>query len=997
MEQQKANMQAANQEQATTMAWQNCNTMEPEEKSTLDCRTEAVQIQPMPMAAGNSENLSDRLSVCETDNVRKGHDFHYGYNTEKTCFEHRKTEIAEGAGHCQDWTPNSGVAVKMEKGPLSPEKADLEHKSKTGKEEACGKKHMARQSTYITTTQSSSAISTALKATDRDHKEPGETQQFPTPRSLQSAQGSLLLKSDVQQIVRQPLTATIITANAEILNESSKASNSMDEVTKEGLAAHEEGSVGSSSVASEKQWHYSDAGGFSAKQGESVSRLLVPAGNGNSTPNNTDEDNECLSKSLQQSSVAVSTPNAAFPQKTPNPSNHPQNTHLTQANQLSPDCMDCSGSPKSVLTGNKTSATEGQESKTISLDGTGVCYDDSVKEPKVLRDETCTHNIQASKVTEGSHVVACSASHGIAKQNDCAKSMQISPYQDHQPDVSYKLLDKNKCKHSEGLDSNEPCLSQVKNDCLIQQVQESILVDHKLPQMACLNDGISTSDNRNVDEKHDEGSEAFSRLNAVEVKDFIDVGILVQPGMEDTWLVVSGNSPLIDGQCPSTEDAEMIDVSTEAMGHCPESQTSVAVYECTVPCFPPDAIHEAAKLLLPEKGAEVPTDKHSYELLTETLTQDLDTLSSHPPTVLASENVLSSPTSSANICMQNMVSKPTFCSSAENTINMLDSALINSPSAVQEEQVKSRENKSDVSKISLSSSVIDPKLLILKRGEALLKQPPMLALVSRNQSPSGTPSDCLDSVSVECLSEYDLITDVAAEKAAPAPLSFHVLNAPCHVTGSSSVDESKKQALIKSEHCLAFEKRTPQDEPLLNSASSTQTQTHNSPRLPSRSGSICSTITDRSEDPTNQPCQDSMLLEVDEQHSPVQHVADVKDAGDNTIEQVDASVGESSEGEADGSLEAQTNESSVIPSPVQNKVRQWIAGRGTSCSTPSTSRTPSPPPTSSSVDCKHTLPSPQNSGGASQSDQILSQRPRSEKHTDMAELAKHASEIFLCS
>ncbi|XP_058261939.1 helicase SRCAP isoform X2 [Hemibagrus wyckioides] len=985
----KANTQAANQEQTATLAWQNCNTKEPKEKSTLDCSTEAVQRQPVPMAAGSSQNaLSDGLSSCDAVSVRKGQDLHYGYNTEKTSLEYGETEMAEGTDHCQDWTPIPGVADKNEKGPMAPEKAYLECKSKIGKEEACGTKHTAPpQSTCIPTTQSSSAVSTAHKTTERDHKQPGDTEQFQTVPSLHSAQGSLLLECDVQQLVQQPLASTIITANAEELNESSNVSNSMDEVTKEGLAANEEGGIGSSSTSSEKEWHYSDTGDSSSKQGESVSAIPVPTGNGNGTPNNTDGS---FSKSLQQPSLgAVSTPNAAFPQKIPNPSNHPQNTQVTQANQLN-----CSGTPKSVLIGNKTSVSREQKIQTVSLDGTGVSYDISVKEPKVLGDETCSHNIQAPKVTEGSHMVACSASQGIVKQNDFAKSMQISPYQDHQPDGSYIHLDKNKCTDSEGLDSNEPCLSQVNNDCLIQQGQESILVDHKLPQMECLNDGISTSDNMNVDEKHDENSDAFSALNAVEMKDLIDVGILVQPGMEDTWLVVSDHSPLIDGQCQSTDDAEMIDVSTEAMGHCPESQASVAVYECTVPCFAPDAIHEAAKLLLPEKGVEVPVDKHSFEPLTETLTQDLDILPSHPPTVLASQNVLSSSTSltsSANICIENMVSKPTCCSSAENTTNVLDSPLNKSPSTVQEEQM-STENKSDSSPISLSPSIIDPKLLILKRGEALLKQPPMLTLVSRNQSPSGTPSDCLDGVSVECLSEYDLTTDIGAEKAGPAPLSFHVLNAPCNVTASSSKDESKKQALIKSEHFLEIEKQIPQDDPFLNSASCTQTQTHNSPRLTSRPGSMCSIINDQSEGPATQPLQDSMLLEVEE-HLPVQHSEEIKDAQDNTIEQLDASIGDSSDGEADGSLETQPNESIVIPSPAQNKVRQWIAGRGTSSSTPSTSRTPSPPPSSSSVDCKQSLPSPQNSAGASQSDQTLGQRPRSEKHTDMAELAKHEAEI----
>lgn len=91
------------------------------------------------------------------------------------------------------------------------------------------------------------------------------------------------------------------------------------------------------------------------------------------------------------------------------------------------------------------------------------------------------------------------------------------------------------------------------------------------------------------------------------------------------------------------------------------------------------------------------------------------------------------------------------------------------------------------------------------------------------------------------------------------------------------------------------------------------------------------------------------------------------------------------------------------------QVRQWIAGRATTGSTPSTSRTPSPPPGSSSdwaqlhtdratylcgSHGKHTASS-HSSGGASQSDQMLTQRPRLEKHTDMAELAKHVSEVFI--
>uniref|UniRef100_A0A8B9JS71 Snf2-related CREBBP activator protein n=1 Tax=Astyanax mexicanus TaxID=7994 RepID=A0A8B9JS71_ASTMX len=93
--------------------------------------------------------------------------------------------------------------------------------------------------------------------------------------------------------------------------------------------------------------------------------------------------------------------------------------------------------------------------------------------------------------------------------------------------------------------------------------------------------------------------------------------------------------------------------------------------------------------------------------------------------------------------------------------------------------------------------------------------------------------------------------------------------------------------------------------------------------------------------------------------------------------------------------------------PALFQVRQWIAGRATAGSTPCTSRTPSPPPASSSGDWNQLQSdraaplcgshgkqtSSQASGGASQSDQMLSQRPRSDKHADMAELAKHEADI----
>ncbi|XP_035389287.1 helicase SRCAP isoform X2 [Electrophorus electricus] len=962
-----------------------------------------------------------------------------------------ETDMAEDISmdHCQDWTPKSGVAgditalVKTEKGPLAPEKAYLEFKSETGQEEFSGTQHKAGESSHILPTQYSSAAST-----NRDHKQPGGMQQSQNIPLAHSNQGSLLLNPDVEQGVQQPLKGTIITAYSEISSEPDNTQNAVCEEESEcsGTKATE------TQTQACREQHPNSAGS---------SKLPTSKGSGHSTTSVTDEGSGYLSKSLHQPSLpAVETelasttqrttiPSATFPHKTPVSSDQPENTQTTQKNQLSPEYVNCSGTPKPVLMGNETSANDGQENMTLSLDGdlfgsmavTEVLYDISVEEPKVLGDGTCALSVQAPRVTEGSHVMVCGSSDVIIKQNDCANSIQMTLYPDRQSDGSSLLSLTDKCTNSEGLDSNEPCLSQTSNDCLIQQGQESVPTDCKFSQIICLNDGFSTPDDMNVGEKQDEGTEALSGLNTVEVKDFIDVGILMQPGMEDTWLVVSESSPLIDGQCESTEDAEMIDISTETLVDCSQSQPSVAVYECTVPCFPSDAIHEDVKLLLPEKGDDV-ADAHSFECLTETLAGELDPLSSYPPSVFALQNVsscsksltsltlspserLPSVSSSqrqmSEICKQNLVPKPTFCSTVESTFVTSDPVLINTHSSAPEEQVKLTENTPDVSCISLSSGSIDPKLLILKRGDTpLLKHPPsMLARTSRNQNPpvqSGTPIDGSGTLSGECLSEND--SNVPAKMEGPATLpNFPVPHAPPNVTASFLKDESEKEALIESEYSLGFEDQISQDGPLSNPASSTAAQSRSSPSLPPRSGaiwsSVCSAITERNQSkqsPANHPCHDSMSLggelEVEEQHLPIQDLAE-KDAQHNASGQLDASVGESSDGEADSSIEAQTDDSIVMPSPAQNKVRQWIAGRATAGSTPSTSRTPSPPASSSgdwsqahadraSPLCgshgKHALPS-QSSGGASQSDQMLTQRSRSEKHADMAELAKHEAEI----
>ncbi|XP_062859167.1 helicase SRCAP isoform X2 [Trichomycterus rosablanca] len=985
MEQPKTNIQAPDQEKTTTVSQQNSNTMEPGQKSNLDFNTQAIQRQFISSPVGHSQNLSDKLSACEAEGLRE-QNVHYGCNIEKASLAHTDINMAEdiGTGHCQDRTSNPAVAgdiavVGMERDSMAPENAYPEYKPETGKEEVCGTTHTSQQTTYIPPTQSSSTVSTACETTDQDH-----TQQIQTTTLMHSTQDSVLPESDVQQVEQQPLTAKSISPSSDIF---SNVENVMDEPNKEVVAVTEESTISTKS----------DSKDLSAKQGQTLFGLPISSGNGNDNPNYTDEHDGYLPKSVQQPPIiAVSPANATFSQKTPGPSNQSKTTHATQENQLSQDCVNCTGSPKSLLTENKTGASGSLEIKSQSFDGhqfgsvadTEVCYDISIEEPK---DGTCSQTVEAPDVTEGSHIVVCTSSDVIIQQNDCANSMQVALCQDHQLSDSFVLLHKNKPTNSEdlGLDSG-----QVNSDYLIPQEQESIPTEHKLQQIVCLNDVT-------VDEKQEEGLEASSGLHTVEVKDFIDVGILVQPGMEDTWLVVSESSTLLDGQ--STEDTDMMDISTETMVHCPETQTSVSVYECTVPCFPAGDIDEDVKLLLTDKEMEDSVHKLAFEPLTETLNEEVNIISINQQTALTPQEV--SPYQNNlipvdNICMRTVVPNSTVCSNVKNAVTVLDPTPINNFSTVQE---KLTEHKSDVSPVSLPAGVIDPKLLILKKGETpFLKHPQTLSVISKKQSPSvlsGTPSDGLDTVCIEGFSENDSALEIASEKAVFVP-----------PTCSSLKDECLRESslILESTEC---EDQNPQEKPLLDASVSTLDQ--NSPDLLRRSVSECGAITEQNQSTqchAKQPCQDSMKLrgevEVEEQHSPVQLLGKTKGVQHNSVGQLDASMEESSEGEGDSSLETQTNNSMVTSSPSQNKVHRWIAGRGTTGSTPSTSRTPSPPPTSSCSDwiqpySDRALPScsspgkhtSQSSSGASQSDQSLYQRPRLEKHSDMAELAKHEAEI----
>ncbi|XP_048027660.1 helicase SRCAP isoform X1 [Megalobrama amblycephala] len=589
----------------------------------------------------------------------------------------------------------------------------------------------------------------------------------------------------------------------------------------------------------------------------------------------------------------------------------------------------------------------------------------------------------------------------------------------HQQDRSMLLAHTENCVTLEGLESDQPNLS----DCMVQQVQESVPVDHKLSQIQiCLND---TPGIVNVEERQEVSAEA---LNAVKVKDLIDVGILMQPDLEDTWLVVSE----IDGQ---SEHAEM-EVSEESLVQCPETQSTVAVYECTVPCFTSAAIHSEVKLLLTDKEKEEPI---------ETLTQGSQAqsnLETHSNTLKPTKDLTTIPSTQKEgsiIVKQHDNSTPTDLA---NTLTGLTSTVLDATlDSVQEQQesdvVKSTQG---VSLISLSCGTIDPKLLILKKGDSpALKHPSSLsARISTNQnSPvqAGSPSDGLNKAS-ECLAKTDTAASPTVKEDAtlhadcPVSNTFSQSSRTVSTSNVLSQNRSVKENINKSNSSV----KMLQNEYSANT-SSTSVQLHNSQsHLPLSAGDVWGTVSNVvpegnrcKQSSATTPCQDSVSLggelELEQQQLPDKLLSTTQDAQHSILEPLDASVEESSDGEVDSSMEVQNEDSNTMPSPAANKhgqsrtdrqglllkVCQWIAGKVTAASTPSSSPVPCPSPSPSSGDWmrSHTgraspvqnshgknMPSTssQGSGGCSQSEQTTT--PKSTpKHTDMAELAKHEAEI----
>ncbi|KAL0179425.1 hypothetical protein M9458_024867, partial [Cirrhinus mrigala] len=843
--QQKGDSKAACKEQTIAHVQRNSSTEESKEIS-------AVQRGLVSATAEDTQKLTDTLEGwTPSDRLFEGstqkQELLYGCNTEQTSLAYRETDMAEGSstGHCQDWSQHPGDAggvsasIETEKGPLPPETIKLDYKNMSGK-------HTPGESPCVPTTEVVPAVSSAVKTTDM------EQPLFQTNQTATSSAFGVLQKESTTNSAKQDCKLD------------SKAT--MEVVTQDLPKTDKEGTVSPIRQAlATKQGNSENSlcsGNSSSKQG---GEHITPD-SGNSMPNDSDKGScyppEDCSKT-QKATQRTKTPGV------PTPAENTQYVRLSET-------------PKMFNLGKEISVREGQGNEKVPLDGS-VCFNVaakevfrniSVDEPKLSGHGTCTDNVQVPIVNERSQVMVCSSSDVILKQNDSANRIEISMSSNHQQDGSVLLTHAENCVTLEGLES----------DCVVQHVQESIPADHKLSQIQiCLND---TPGIVNVEERQD-----VSALNAVEVKDLIDVGILMQPDMEDTWLVVSE----IDGP---TEHSEM-EVSEESLVQCPESQSTVAVYECTVPCFTSATLHSDVKLLLTDKEEEEPM---------ETLTQDSpaqsnlgNQTSSHPDALKPTEELLTMPSTQKEESIIVKQNDDLIHADFANTLTGLTSTE-------QQESVVV-ENTPGVSLISLSCGTIDPKLLILKKGDSpTLKQPSSLSarISTKQNSPvqAGSPSDGLNKAA-QCLAKTDT--------AASSTIKDAVLPATRTVSNTLSNSTSSSGKILQNESA--------------NTSLSTSVQLHNSK---SSAGDVWGTVSsiipegNRCKQPlAGTPCQDSMTLggelELEQQQLPDELLSTTQDANNSILDPLDASIEESSDGEIDSSMDVQNEDSNATPSPAANK------------------------------------------------------------------------------
>ncbi|XP_062381604.1 helicase SRCAP isoform X2 [Sardina pilchardus] len=645
---------------------------------------------------------------------------------------------------------------------------------------------------------------------------------------------------------------------------------------------------------------------------------------------------------------------------------------LPEINQheLSSEILDTSETPH--LTTGETNISMGvhveQVLQNVPIHG-GVCLDASgneilsslsAGESKVLGHGTCTETILT--VTDGIQAVVTSSTDVILNDSETVSGvLSPNPQQTNSISITHS-------ETLEGLGSQLLSTSQIDHELLAHQMPSPVPAADTFSEMeVCTNaEGMIETQTTEIHTHvlRDLGQVCFLQTDLVSDLSSLPVEILEHEVEEGTWLQVT--EPLGDGEVVECTEAQLMDVGDGT--HCLETQT-IEVSECTVVTYPSDAILSHGQLHLPD-GLEVPqVCESTLGPSVEFLTEDLGTDAPSPHNGLAGLKAEPEPSAASYVESATSALTPT-------------AALVDSPEQGVDELLT--DNKAEVAR----PSAIDPKLLILKRGETpLLKHPPdILAVVSKKPSPvaqalASTPAA---GVSAECLSPS---TPAAAAGLDPALMGISLPTPiPRKLTFLSEEEEALTSTDMPSE--TADSVLPP------NAAPDSPPRRSDSQPLMGGWSEVCGSIGAKRETaagskrPIGEPNEMGQGDGPDSLRSPAPC-------------RLDTIAGESSDGEVDLSMESHADS---MVTPTQRKVRQWISGRATAGSTPSSSPSPSPGPSTSGdwtpIQMDRASPlrgshgkflSPHSKGDSSQSDQTPPQRLH--KHADMAELAKHEAEI----
>lgn len=417
----------------------------------------------------------------------------------------------------------------------------------------------------------------------------------------------------------------------------------------------------------------------------------------------------------------------------------------------------------------------------------GVCQDVSGKgilsnlsatgESKVLGEGACTETILA--VTDAIQAVVTGSADVILNDGLTVSQVQLSLSPDHQQTNNISVANSEACESLEVLDPQLLATSQIDSELLTQQMPSPIPAADTFSEMeVCTNaEGIIETQTTEIHTHvlRDLGQVCFLQTDLVSDLASLPVEILEHEVEEGAWLEVTDN--LGDGQVVECSETQLMDVTDEA--HCLETQT-IEVSECTVVTYPSDAILSHGQLHLPD-SLEVPQVCESgLGSSVELLTEDLGTDTPSPHNGVAALKADPEPSSVSYVESATAALTPT-------------AALVDHPDGQGVEELLAAD-ETEVSPGQRPPGAINPKLLILKRGETpLLKHPPdLLAVVSKKQSPvstaqAGDPSCASVPASagafVECLSPSSL----AAVSAAAEPDETHTSisqpdSVPCKLT-----------------------------------------------------------------------------------------------------------------------------------------------------------------------------------------------------------------------